>query len=103
MIRLVALTLLAASLSACTWVKPSIKSHTVVLKDDRQVVNCVKKGFTRSKTVSKIVFIPRSEAKMFSELVMLAKNEAVLLQGDTVVPEGELVDGEQVFGVYRCN
>lgn len=94
---------LVVSVSACTWVKPSIKSHTVVLKDDRHVVNCVKKGVTRSKTLSKIVFIPRSEAKMFSELVMLAKNEAVPLQGDTVVPEGDLVNGEQVFGVYRCN
>lgn len=101
--KLALLVLLSVSLSACTWVKPSVKSHSVVLKDERHVVNCVKKGLTRSKTLSKILLIPRSEAKMFSELVMLAKNEAVLLEGDTVVPEGELADGEQLFGVYRCN
>ena len=90
-------------LSACTWVKPSIRSHMVVLKDENQVVNCVKKGLTKSKTLSSVVFIPRSEAKVFNELVMLAKNEAVILGGDTVVPEGELVGGEQVFGIYQCN
>lgn len=101
--RLIFLILLAASLSACTWVKPSVKSHSVVLKDERHVVNCVKKGFTKSKTLSKILFFPRSDAKMFSELAMLAKNEAVLLEGDTVVPEGNLKDGEQLFGIYRCN
>lgn len=89
--------------SACTWVKPSVRSHMIVLKDENQVVNCVKKGLTRSKTLSSVVFIPRSEAKVFSELVMLAKNEAVILGGDTVVPEGEMISGEQTFGIYRCN
>lgn len=103
MSRFLLAALVCASLGACTWVKPSVKSHTVVLKDQNSVVNCVKKGLTKSKTLSKIVFIPRSDAKMFSELVMLAKNEAVLLEGDTVVPEGDLVGGEQSFGVYRCN
>lgn len=103
MIKPLTLVFLAASLGACTWVQPSIRSHTVVLKDDRHIVNCVKKGVTRSKTLSTIAFIPRSDAKMFSELVMLAKNEAVLLEGDTVVPEGDLDKGEQIFGVYRCN
>lgn len=101
--KIVTLLLLAASLNACTWVKPSLKSHMVVLKDETQVVNCVKKGLTRSKTLSKVAFVPRADTKVFNELVMLAKNEAVLLHGDTVVPEGELVNGEQVFGIYRCN
>lgn len=87
----------------CTWVKPSVKSHTVTLKDSSEIVNCVKKGVTQSKTLSSVVFVPRSDAKVFSELVMLAKNEAVILKGDTVVPEGEMVKGEQAFGVYRCN
>lgn len=91
------------TLAACTWVKPSAKSHEVALKTQDQVVNCVKKGSTSSKTVSKITIVPRSNDKVFSELVMLAKNEAVILGGDTVVAEGVMEAGSQRFGVYRCN
>ncbi|MCR6651161.1 MAG: DUF4156 domain-containing protein [Cellvibrionaceae bacterium] len=96
---LVALTTLA---SACTWVKPSARSHEVVLMTRDQVVNCVKKGSTTSKTLSKITVVPRGNDKMFSELVMLAKNEAVILGGDAVVAEGRMEEGRQTFGVYRC-
>lgn len=101
--KIVLATCVCFSLCACTWVKPSAKSHAVVLKDQAHVVNCVKKGVTKSKTLAKIILFPRSEEKMFSELVMLAKNEAVLLGGDAVVAEGQLTGGEQTFGVYRCN
>jgi hypothetical protein len=96
---LVAFTALA---SACTWVKPSARSHEISLLTQDQVVNCVKKGSTSSKTLSKITFVPRSNDKTFSELVMLAKNEAVILGGDTVVAEGRMEEGRQTFGVYRC-
>lgn len=90
------------SLGACTWVKPSAKSHEVVLATQDQVVNCVKKGVTVSKTLSKVVVVPRGNDKVFSELVMLAKNEATILGGDTVVAEGVMEAGSQRFGVYRC-
>lgn len=91
------------ALGACTWVKPSTQSHQVVLANQDQVVNCVKKGATVSKTLSKITVVPRSNDKIFSELVMLAKNEAVVLGGDTVVAEGVMTAGSQSFGVYRCH
>lgn len=87
----------------CTWVKPSARSHEVSLMTQDQVVNCVKKGVTTSKTLSKVVVVPRGNDKMFSELVMLAKNEAVILGGDTVVAEGVMSEGSQTFGVYRCH
>lgn len=95
-----AMTLLA--LGACSWVKPTTQSHQVVLAEQNQVVNCVKKGSTTSKTLSKITVVPRSNDKVFSELVMLAKNEAAILGGDTIVAEGTINAGSQVFGVYRC-
>jgi hypothetical protein len=99
--KLICATALLA-LGACTWVKPSVQSHQVVLATQAQIVNCVKKGITTSKTLSKITLIPRSNDKVYSELVMLAKNEAVILGGDTVVPEGIMKEGSQTFGVYRC-
>ena len=99
----VTLILICAALGAgCTWVKPSAKSHEVVLLTQDQAVNCVKKGVTSSKTLSKITVVPRSNDKIFSELVMLAKNEAVILGGDAVVAEGRMEEGRQTFGVYRC-
>lgn len=91
------------TLGACTWVKPSAQSHEVVLANQSQIVNCVKKGSTTSKTLSKITVVPRSNDKIFSELVMLAKNEAVVLGGDTVVAEGVMNAGSQSFGIYRCH
>jgi hypothetical protein len=95
----VTLLLMCTVLSAgCTWVKPSAKSHEIVLLTPAQVVNCVKKGVTTSQTLSKITVVPR-----FSELVMLAKNEAVILGGDAVVAEGLMEKGRQTFGVYRCH
>lgn len=88
--------------AGCTWVKPTTKSHEVVLMTQDQVVNCVKKGSTTSKTLSKIAIVPRNHDKIFSELVMLAKNEAAILGGDAVVAEGRMEEGRQTFGVYRC-
>jgi hypothetical protein len=35
-------------------------------------------------------------------LVALARNEAALMGGDTVVAESPVKDGRQLFGVYRC-
>lgn len=100
----VTLLLLGAALSVgCAWVKSSAKSHEVMLLTQDQVVNCVKKGVTTSQTLSKITFVPRSNDKVFGELVMLAKNEAVILGGDAVVAEGHMKEGRQVFGVYRCH
>lgn len=100
----VTLLLMCTVLSAgCTWVKPSAKSHEIVLLTPAQVVNCVKKGVTTSQTLSKITVVPRSNDKVFSELVMLAKNEAVILGGDAVVAEGLMEKGRQTFGVYRCH
>ncbi len=93
---------LATLTTACTWVKPTARSHEVVLLNQDQIVNCVKKGSTTSKTVSKIAIVPRNNDKIFSELVMLAKNEAAILGGDSIVAEGRMEEGRQTFGVYRC-
>ncbi len=89
-------------LSACTWVKPSVESQAVVLAQPSEVGECAKKGYTTSKTLSKITLIPRNDEKIFTELVMLAKNEAVILGGNTVVPEPEKEAGERTFAVYTC-
>ena len=45
----------------------------------------------------------RDAGKVKTELETLARNEAIKLKGDTVVPVTEIKDGEQTFKVYQCN
>ena len=104
MVRYVGFFIITAALNvgACSWVKPSVASQKVALATTAEVANCRKKGVTTSKTVAKMWFIPRSSDKIFTELVTLAKNEAVIFGGDTVVPVTELVNGERNFEIYDC-
>lgn len=101
-IRFITLASATLYLSACAWVKPLPNSHVVALLNANDIVNCVKKGTTNSKTLSKFLFIPRVEDKVNTELVTLAKNEAIIMGGDAVVAESDLEAGAQTFGIYLC-
>jgi len=100
--RVLALMSISVLGAACSWIKPSVGSHSVALATQQEVSGCANKGLTTSKTLSKFFFIPRGKDKMYSELVMLAKNEAVIMEGDTIVPEPVSVPGTQAFAVYAC-
>lgn len=93
---------LSALLSACSWVKPIPQSYPVALLEPADIVNCVKKGVTHSKTLSKFLFVPRMDSKIEMELVTLAKNEAAIMNGDSIVAEGPIESGARTYGVYQC-
>ncbi len=93
---------LAVLASACTWVKPEEGGEQVVLRTDAQVGNCEKKGYSAVKTLERVGFVSRGPAKVANELLTLAQNEAVILEGDTLVPVSAVRDGAQRFAVYRC-
>lgn len=101
-LRLVSVLSLGFITAACAWVKPSTDSQKVVLATSGEVTQCAKKGETTSKTLGKFLFVPRGQEKIFTELVTLAKNEAVIMGGDTVVAGKELARGEQIFAIYQC-
>ena len=44
----------------------------------------------------------RDPEKVASELADLARNEAALMRGDTIVPASEIIDGRRSFDVYQC-
>ena len=90
------------SAAACSWVRPTTPSHEVLLLTEDRVSDCQKLGSTTVKTLSKVVVVSRSDDKMHNELVTLAKNEAVVMGGDTVAPLSPADGGQQVFGVYDC-
>lgn len=88
---------------ACSWVSPSVDSQYVALVKAQAVGGCRKIGDTTSKTLSKIVVVGRSEQKQTNELITLAKNQAAVMGGDTIVAKGVIAAGEQVFSVYDCH
>jgi hypothetical protein len=100
--------LLAAALAgtACSWVSLNGEGERVKLLEPNQLTgSCQKIGSASARTLSRIVFVARSEQKISDELAILARNEAGRLGGDTVVvvPSSLSVEGEQSFDVYRCS
>jgi len=67
-----------------------------------QIDGCKKLGRTTVSVLDKVAFISRSEEKMSDELETLGRNSAAEMKGDTIVAMSKIVDGEQVFDVYRC-
>ncbi len=93
---------LSISFTSCSWVGAKKESHFIALVKPSSVQHCKKIATTRSKSVSKVLFVNRSYDKVMSELITLAKNEALVLKGNTIVAEGPYEQGSQLFGIYDC-
>ena len=96
------LSLLISLLSACTWVKLSPEGKKARVLDASEVTNCSYVGRTTSTTTDKVVGVKRHDNAINQELASLARNAASRMGGDTVVADGGMTDGRQVFLVYRC-
>lgn len=96
---MVALTLVV---SACTWVEPTVQGEKVRVLTAEEVTKCKKVGQTTVSLLAKLAGIERNAHKVQEELNILARNSAVELDGDTVVPISAVEDGKQTFAVYRC-
>lgn len=88
--------------SACTWVKPTPAGEGVRVADAEAVGACERKGKVTVSLKSRVAGVERKPTKVANELSTLARNEGALLGGDTVVAEGAVSEGRQVFGVYDC-
>lgn len=89
-------------LSSCTWVKVTSQGDAVrLVQSARSVEACKKLGSANTKVVSKIVF-DRDAEKVANELADLARNEAGLMGGDTIIPASEIIDGRRSFDIYQC-
>jgi len=100
--RLVAAVAAGALLAGCTWVGLSPEGEKVVVLSPDEVTNCDRLGHTTVSLLDKLAGIERNREKVQEELNTLARNSAVDLGGDAVVPESKINDGKQRFGVYRC-
>ena len=100
--RLSAVLCLALTVGACAWVKPSERGAAVKVAEASEVGHCRKVGVTTVSVMDRVVGVPRSYRTLSEELATLARNEAPNLDGDTIVPASEIVNGQQMFDIYDC-
>lgn len=86
----------------CTWVDPIPGASSVTLVTPAHVGNCKPLGTTTSQVKARIGIINRNEEKVAGELLTLAQNSAVEIDGDTLVAEGAPSEGTQRFKIYKC-
>ena len=100
--NLLSILLFTFTLTACTWVELTPEGEKVRVLSLSEVQSCKKKGKTTVSLKAKIAGIERNEKKVKKELETLGRNTAVELNGDTIVPTSEIIDGKQAFDIYRC-
>ncbi len=92
----------ALLVSACTWVNENVEGQKVKLSTTDRANVCQNAGTISASVAPKIGFIPRNKNKIQKELLVLARNEAVKLNADTIAPVSDPVKGVQKFLAYRC-
>ena len=93
--------LLLCAATACTWVKPTTGGAQVREATASEVAGCELIG-TASGTTQAAVGLPRNKEVVRDEQVTLARNQAAVIGGDTIVASGQPQGGTQAFNVYRC-
>jgi len=92
----------AVFLSACTWVKPTPEGVHVHVAEADAVRQCQKLSNVTVSLKHKVGRVERKPVKVANELETLARNEAAVMGGDTVVANNKPSEGRQEFGVYDC-
>ena len=96
------IVMLAFIVTGCTWVKLTAEGEKARVLSRPEVAKCKRLGQTTVSLKSTIAGVERNAEKVKKELETLARNHASDLNGDTVVPETEIKNGQQTFSVYRC-
>lgn len=89
-------------LMACSWVKLTPEGEKVRVLALHEVATCKKIGRTTANVADKVAGLERKEKIVKENLMMLARNAAAEMGGDTIVPASPIEDGKQAFDVYRC-
>lgn len=92
----------ALVLGGCSWVDLDPKAEDVLLLKPFQTKQCEQIRRTTSQVLDKLWFVNRNQDKMADELATLARNTAVELGGNAVVPDSEISEGKQTFIILNC-
>ena len=103
MARLFLSLLIITLIPSCSnWVQVTSEGQTVRLVAADVPTNCDRIGRVQAQTLGRLVGIERGAERLQDELARIARNEAADAGGNTIVPESQITDGQQTFGVYRC-
>jgi hypothetical protein len=91
----------AILLSACSTLKLTEGGEKIRMLDPTEVTSCKNLGRTNTSVTSKVVF-DRPEDSVAKELLIVARNSAANMGGDTIVPLTVIENGQQTFIVYKC-
>ena len=89
-------------LTGCSFVNLSPGGDKVRLLRLDEVGRCTHLGRVTSNTKATVGFIARNRDTVQEEINRLARNNAADMGGDSIVPLGPMIEGEQGFNVYRC-
>jgi hypothetical protein len=92
----------SAVLSACTFVKLTDGGQNVDVRLNSSVASCERISRVSANVVAEVVKVNRGDKKVAAELETMARNDAAVLGGNVIVPETEIAEGSQSFGVYKC-
>ncbi len=94
--------MLSLALAGCQFVPLTAGGEKARVLSVREVRQCQKIGITTAAVEDEIIGIPRQKTVIAEELTRLARNNAAIMGGDTVVPASEIVRGTQSFTIYKC-
>lgn len=100
---LISLSLVSlAAMSGCTFNSANEGSNTVLLVKEYNVKECKKLGTSTAKVKDTLAGVNLPEGQLQKELIVIAKNDALALGGDSIVEMSPVKGGFQVFGIYKC-
>ncbi|KAF1013433.1 MAG: hypothetical protein GAK31_03582 [Stenotrophomonas maltophilia] len=101
--RVLLLSALMLSATACTWVPIEPVGKTVrVLPAGPAPAGCINKGEVAVTVKSKVGFYNRNPLRVQEELETLARNEAPSAGANAVQADGTVADGSQRFNAFQC-
>lgn len=100
--KVIVLLLAGLVFSACTWVELSDEGKKIRIVSMDDIKTCKKVGKVTVSLKDKIAGFDRNEDKIKRELENLARNTAIELKGDSIVPVSPIKKGKQTFAVYKC-
>lgn len=90
-------------ISGCSWVTLSEAGEQVTIVKSIHVAQCKEVGTVSAKTRTTVIGdASRNDARIANEVSLLARNEAVKLNANTLVPISEIVDGSRSYLAYQC-
>jgi hypothetical protein len=94
---------LALGVCACTWVPMETGAAGVrVLAMGASTAGCTKLGEIEGNVTDRVAVYQRNPLRVQEELETMARNEAVGLGANTVLPIEAAHDGRQRYTAWRC-